>query len=165
MGRIRCLAGLAGALVDFGDRAAAEDAWTVVAARTHEAYYQIYAHDALAYLAALRGDDAEFERQAAACDALGWKSGPRSATVEILHYRGLSYRALGRRRESAEWLGRAVAFAAEHKFHRTLFKAETALQELEAPPAVGTIPSEPTAPAEVREGLRSMRRMTAAARA
>jgi hypothetical protein len=52
---MRCLAVLAGALADYGDREAAEDAWSLVAHSSREAYYRIYAHDALAYLAALRG--------------------------------------------------------------------------------------------------------------
>ena len=39
-GRLRCLAGLAGALVDYGDRAAAEDAWTVVAEASDEVVYR-----------------------------------------------------------------------------------------------------------------------------
>src|SRR5690606_22261437 len=113
-GRLRCLAGLAGALVDFGDRAAAEDAWTVVAEQSDESYYRIYAHDSLAYLAALRRDLAEFERHVRLCDALEWESGPVSARGEILYYRGLSYAALGMADAAARWLGRAVSFAEEH---------------------------------------------------
>lgn len=71
----------------------------------------MYAWDALAYLAALRGDEAAFEDRAARCDALGWESGQRAAAAEILYYRGLSYRALGRLDEADEWLTRAIDFA------------------------------------------------------
>jgi len=164
--RSRCLANLAGALADFGDRSAAEDAWTVVADTSEEAYYRIYAHDALAHLAALRGDLAAFEIQAAACDALGWESGPRSAKAEILYYRGLSYRALGFRDAADRWLTRATAFAEEFGFNRTLFRAEQALRELEELRGeelelLGSDSTTPSAPDEIRVGLREMRRAVA----
>jgi tetratricopeptide (TPR) repeat protein len=155
--RTRCLAALAGALVAFGDREAAEDAWSVVAHESHETYYRIYAHDALAYLAALRGDAEAFEEQAAACDALGWETGPRAAKAEILYYRGLSYGALGQRDVARAWLQRATAFAAEHRFNRTLFEAERALADLAATPEPEGEKA-PAAPPEVRDGLRAMRR-------
>ena len=153
--RTRCLAALAGALVDFGDRSAAEDAWSVVAHRSDEVYYKVYAYDALAYLAALRGDNAEFESYAAKCDGLGWQSASQSAAAEILHYRGLSYRALGRREEAEAWLSRAVSFAEKHGFSRTLFEAEEALKELRT--SVARVDPMPAAPPEVRDGLRAMR--------
>jgi len=164
--RIRCLANLAGALTDLGDRSAAEDAWTVVAETSDETYYRIYAHDALAYLAALRGDQTAFETQASACDALGWESGPRSAKAEILYYRGLSYRALGFRDAADRWLTKAVAFAEEFGFNRTLFRAEQALRELEELRShelelVGSDSTTPSAPDEIRVGLREMRRAVA----
>lgn len=168
-GRLRCLASLAGALSDFGDRKASEDAWTIVAQRSDESYYRIYAHDALAHLAALRSDLPEFERQAAACDALGWESGPLSAKAEILFYRGKSYRALGLYDAAERWLSRAVEFAQENGFNRTLFEAEDALEALkrERDETAATASEEtmPAAPPEVREGLREMRRALATATA
>jgi tetratricopeptide (TPR) repeat protein len=153
--RIRCLASLAGALVDFGDREAAEDAWSVVAQQSDEVYYRAYAYDALAYLAALRGDGEAFEAYAAKCDGLGWQSGSESAAAEILHYRGLSYRALDRMEDAEAWLSRAVSFAEKHGFNRTLFEAEEALKELRT--SVTRVDPMPAAPPEVREGLRAMR--------
>ena len=160
-GRMRCLASLAGALADFGDREAAEDAWTVVARSSNETYYRIYAHDALAYLAALRGDPVAFERNCSECDALDWESGPHAARAEILYYRGLSYRALGENAQADEWLRRAVAFAEEHKFGRVLFLAEEALRA-EASRKAKVVHS-PAAPRELREGLRAMRQEVATA--
>lgn len=155
--KMRGLATLAGALGEFGDRAAAEDAWTVVAHRTDEVYYRIYAHDALAHLAALRGDGATFDAQAELCDALDWENGPRSAKAEILYYRGLSHRALGRIESAERWLERAVAFAEEHGFNRVLFDAEAALRSLKT--YIEDRPtSAPAAPPDVREGVRAMRR-------
>jgi tetratricopeptide (TPR) repeat protein len=156
-GRMRCLASLAGALADYGDREAAEDAWTVVAQSSREAYYRIYAHDALAYLAALRGDSKSFEFHASKCDDLDWESGPRAAKAEILYYRGLGYRALGEQACAEDWLRRAVAFAEEHKFGRVLFLAEEALRaDAGRVPAPETTHA-PAAPQELREGLRAMR--------
>lgn len=163
--RVRCLASLAGVLVDFGDRTAGEDAWTVVAQQSDEAYYRIYAHDALAYLAALRGDLAEFEVQVAACDALDWRSGPISAQAEILYYRGLSYEALGLFDAARRWLTDAVEFSERHGLNRTLFRAEEAIRGLERREADAAQPDKtmPAAPREVREGLREMRRALAGA--
>ena len=166
-GRVRGLAGLAGALVDYGDRATAEDAWTVVSREAEDVYYRIYAFDALAYLAALRGDLAAFEENAAACDALGWEDGPKSAKAEILYYRGLSYQALGMLDAAERWLGRAVRHAEAFGLNRTLFRAEEALKRLTDAPTPIEVQlagkTEPSAPQEVREGLREMRRVAVGA--
>lgn len=163
--RVRSLAGLAGALVDFGDRATAEDAWTVVSREAEDIYYRIYAFDALAYLAALRGDLADFERNAAACDALGWEDGSKSAKAEILYYRGLSYQALGMLDAAERWLQRAVRHADAFGLNRTLFRAEEALARLTDAPSGAEVAeyTEPSAPREVREGLREMRRVAVGA--
>ncbi|MCA1792059.1 MAG: hypothetical protein LC667_20070 [Thioalkalivibrio sp.] len=160
--RLRCLAGLAGVLVDFGDFSAAEDAWSIVSGESSELYYRTYAHDALAYLAALRGDLGEFERQASLCDDLGWESGPRSAMAEILYYRGLSYRALGLRDAAERWLARAVRHAEEFNFNRTLFRAEAAIRTLALERKEAELAAErnatPSAPTEVRERFPGERR-------
>ena len=164
--RTRCMAGLAAALADCGDREAAEDAWSWVAQRSDEAYYQIYAHDALAYLAALRGDGVAFARHAQQCDALGWTDKPGYAKAEILFYRGVSYRALGDLPQAREWLRAAVAFAEEHKYNHVLFRADEALASLAeecVDPSTTTAPPTPVAPPEMRDGLRAMRRELALA--
>jgi tetratricopeptide (TPR) repeat protein len=154
--RTQCIASLAGVLIDNGDRAAAEDAWTLVAHQTRDSFYLVYAHDALAHLAALRGDEDEFERQAARCDALDWENGSRAVKAEILYYRGLSYGALGRRDEAEEWLRRAVAFTEEHRFNQQSFRAVEALEGLSGRGPEDHEPT-PAAPAELRDGLRAMR--------
>ena len=161
--KMRCLAGLAGALADYGDREAAEDAWSVVAQASNETYYRMYAHDALAYLSALRGDGKAFEVHARACDALDWESASRSAKSEILYYRGLSYRALGHHARADEWLRRAVVFAEEHTFGRVLFLAEEALRARPEHPTPDFEVPTPAAPRELREGLRAMRHELAGA--
>jgi tetratricopeptide (TPR) repeat protein len=153
--RTQCMASLGGLLIDYGDRDAAEDAWTVVAHESSDRLYLTYAHDALAHLAALRGDALGFERHASRCDALDWQNGSRWVRAEILYYRGLSYRALGRLEEAEQWLQRALSFAEEHEYNRALFRAEEALRSLSAARASSECPAAPT---RVREGLRSMRR-------
>ena len=77
--RLRCLAVLGGALAEARAWSAAEDAWTVVAHQSREKYYSVYAWDALAYLAALRGDEAAVEVRAARWAAAGWAGGEQAA--------------------------------------------------------------------------------------
>ena len=156
VGRTRCLAVLAGALADYGDREAAEDAWTIVAHTSDERFYRVYAHDALAYLAALRKDGNGFDAQAKLCDDLDWENGPHSAKAEILYYRGISCRELGRFEAADTWLRRASEFAEEHNFNRVHFRAEQALVNLGREVEEQRRPT-PAAPSDVREGVRAMR--------
>lgn len=156
VGRTRCLVSFGWILKELGDWDAAEDAYTVVCRTSEEFYYRVYAHDALAHMAALRGDAETFERRVAACDALGWEDGPPSAKADILCYRGVSYALLGRSEEARGSLERAVAFAQKHGFNRVLSEADQALRNL-AHGDVGVRPPPTAAPPEVREGLRAMR--------
>jgi len=155
--RLRCLAVLGGALAEAREWSAAENAWTVVAYESRERYYLVYAWDALAYLAALRGDEEEFEARVARCDELDWESGQRAAAAEILYYRGLSYRALGRLSEAGEWLTRAINFAEQHGFNRTLVAAEKARASLERPEQIPAAEPAVIASEELRSGLREMK--------
>lgn len=162
--RTRGMAGLASALSAAGDLQAAEDAYTVVLHTSDEHYYLVYAHDALGHIAARRGDARMFAEWSARCDALDWESGPRGAKAEILHYRGLSYEALGMWTEARSWFERSAHFAAEYGFHRISFETETALARLDSEEAseravehaVEEV-SRSTAPPVVRDGLRAMR--------
>jgi tetratricopeptide (TPR) repeat protein len=130
-----------------------------VAHGTRDRYYLVYAHDALGHLCALKGDREGFLTHSARCDALGWDSELPSAKAEILLYRGLSYRALGEIDVARGWLTRAVQFAEANHYNQTLFRAEEALRALGAarPEERTGAPTTPTAPREVREGLRAMR--------
>ncbi len=158
-GKMRCLASLAGALMDYGDREAAEDAWAVVASSCGEKYYRVFAHDALAHLAALRNDRLAFQSHIDACEALGWQAGTGSAKAQLLYYRSLSYRELGEVGLAEEWLSAAAAFAEENKYSQMMFRAEEALRWLrDAVPSSSPSDLQPAAPREVREGLRAMRR-------
>jgi tetratricopeptide (TPR) repeat protein len=161
-GRIRCVASLAGALMDFGDHDAAEDAWTYVALSTDEHYYLVYAQESLAHIHAVRGDKERFTQFARASDALGWAAGTSSATAEALYTRGLSHELLGDADSARHWLEMAVQFSERHGYNRILFEAEGALRRLDAParPELGSR-TLPAAPLEVREGLRAMRQQVA----
>jgi tetratricopeptide (TPR) repeat protein len=160
--RIEALASLGGVLVYAGEYRAAEDAWACVEHLAgDDDYIRLYAVDALGHLAARRGAAAEFARRAAAADRMGWESGPAPAKAEILYYRGMSYQCLGKVDEARRWLKRAVAFCHEHKFSRTLFRAEEALCSLDVGPTEA--PAQPrgapaAAPREVCLGLEEMRR-------
>jgi len=155
-GRTRCMASMGGVLVELGDWTAAEDAYSVVTLSSQERYYLVYATDALGHISALRGDVAGYELYAARCDALDWENGAGFAKAEILLYRGLSCRALGRTGDARSWLLRAVDFAAEHRFSQVLFRAEDALSVLEQ--EVEAAAERAPAPPEVRDGLRAMHR-------
>lgn len=155
VGRTNCLTGLAALLQQMGDWQTAEDAYTVVAHTSDVYYYRIYAYDALSHLAALRGDEATFEIRARAADALDWERGPHNAKAEIMCYRGISYRLLGRTEQARAWLTRAVAFAEEHQFNQTVFRAEAELAKLDEPVVVDAPAA--AAPSEMRAGLRTMR--------
>ena len=106
--------------------------------------------------AGLRGDAAAFEYWAGECDRVGWERGPAAAKAEVLCFRGRSLGLLGRTEEARSWLERAVAFAAERGFGRTLFLAEEALEALTRNAARLEV-ERSSAPSEVRAGLRSMR--------
>ncbi len=161
--RTDALASLAGALVEAGEPGAGEDAWTVVSQLSSNHYFRLYAFDALAYLAALRGDAAAFAAHAADADAMGWMTGTTSAKAEILLYRGLSYAALDEPDQARFWFERAVSFSEENGFSQVLFKAESALRDVDQgpPPAEDPVEESP-ARVEVRTGLRAMRRECAA---
>jgi hypothetical protein len=123
---------------------------------SEEHYYLVYATDALGHIAALRGDAAGYDSYAAKCDALDWENGAGYPKAELLLYRGLSCRALGRTMNARSWLGRAIDFSAEHGFSRVLFRAEDAMVVLEQEVEAAT--ERAPAPPEVRDGLRAMRR-------
>jgi len=160
LGRSRCMAGLAGVLMEMGDWSAAEDAYRLVVASSDELYYRVYAYDGLAYVSALRGDSSAFDHWTTQSDEAGWESGPRAAKAEILCFRGLGCRSLGRIDDARAWLERAVDFADAHGFSRVLFRAESALDALTEPAPVRE-DAYNSAPAEVSLGLRAMRHAAA----
>ncbi len=158
--QVEALASLAGALIDAGELPAAEDAWMIVARTGEDDYFRLFALEALAYTAALRGDRGLFARRAAASDSQNWEEGPALAKAEVLLHRGLALRALGLVEDARTWLDRAVAWADQNGFGRTLFTAEAAVRELCSAEKTGArqVEFEPSpATIEVRSGLRRMR--------
>lgn len=157
--RMVALASLGGVLIDTGDLDAATNAWTCARYLSGNGFYRLYAVDALGHIAALRGDRASFALLSAEADAMGWESGVPYAKAEILHYRGLSFRALGETAKARAFLERAVAFAHEHGYGRTLIKAEQDLAALDqaADGRSSDGAPAPPAPAEVRHGLEELR--------
>lgn len=155
--KVRALASLGGVLIDTGDLDAAVNAWSCVRYLSDDDYYRIYAVDALGHIAALRGDRSRFAALSAQADGMGWNHGPLPAKAEILHYRGLSYLALGDRSRARAYLEEAVSFAEKHGFNRTLFEAERSLKTLTGVRRAPTPRSASPAPAPLRSGLEELR--------
>jgi tetratricopeptide (TPR) repeat protein len=161
-GRLRALFDLAGVLRDNGELQAAWDAYVVVVAQVEGLEARILALDALAYVAALRGDREQHQKLRMKLDAEGWENVSPVYRGQVLFYRGLSLRALGDEREGRKWLNKALAFAAEHSLNKIIFDAEAALEERTpvlaeqpVPPIYGE--STPEEVLGVCRGLREMR--------
>lgn len=154
--QVTALASLGGVLIDLGHLTSAWDAWSCVRVLSTNDYYRIYALDALGHIAALQGDREAFVSLSKQADALDEGGAPSPMRAEILYYRGLSHRALGDVKAARKHLERAVAFAEEHGFSRTLFAAESALEALDAAGREAK-PEAPSPAPEVSGGLREMR--------
>lgn len=162
--RLQALTDLAWAFVEAGDLSAAEDAYTVVASRSEEFVYRVYALDALAYIEALRGDEKSFAARIDAVDATAWQQGSPFMVSELLLYRGKAYRLLGDHARAQEWLERAREFSEENGNNQISFQAEAALEALRTPDSEGSkTPLQPDPAtlegvAGVRDGLSLLRR-------
>lgn len=156
--RVMALASLGGILIDVGALGSAADAWTCAFHLATNQYYRLYAADALGHIAALQGDRAGFERWSEDANRLGWETSPPPVHAEILLYRGLSYQSLGEPVRARDYLSRAVRFAEQHGLNRTLFTAETALENMDLPEKQVT-PQHQVSPAslEVSTGLQRLR--------
>jgi hypothetical protein len=161
-GRLRALFDLAGVLREGGELSAAWDAYTVVVGQVEGLEARILALDALAFVAALRGDRGQHQTLRARLDAEGWEEVSPVYRGQVLFYRGLSCRALGEESEAGGWLNKALAFAEEHGLNKLIFDAEAALKEGASVQAMPTVqPTYQDSPPEeilgVRQGLREMR--------
>jgi len=137
--QLQALTDLAWAFVEVGELAAAEDAYTVVAHRTQDFRYRVYALDALAYIQALRGRRKEFEDRLEAVDETAWRMGQPFMVAELLFYRGKAYGVLGDDEQARRWLEEAKAYSEEHSLNQISFQAQDALEALRAgkPPTEG----------------------------
>jgi len=167
-GRLRALFDLAGVLRESGELSAAWDAYSVVVHQVQGTEARILALDALAFVAALRGDRPQYEALRGELDAERWEEVPPVYRGQVLFYRGLSSRALGEEEEARAWLGKALAFAEEYGLNKLIFDSEAALEQRSDVPSSATEkPVFPDSPPEeilgVRQGLREMREALAGA--
>jgi tetratricopeptide (TPR) repeat protein len=161
-GSLKALFDLAGVLRDTGELSAARDAYTVVADQLDGVEYRILALDALAFIAALQGERDRYRLLRARLDAEGWEELSPMYRGQILFYRGLSSRALGREKEGEGQLREALRFAEEHSLNWLIFDIEKAVGEdraLSPPPATAShLPGDfDQEIAGVRQGLRKLR--------
>ena len=161
-GRLRALFDLASTLREGGELSAARDAYGLVAEQVKGMEARILALDALAFLAALRGDGEEHATLRERMDAEGWETVSPVYRGQILYYRGLSHRALGQEAVARLWLERALAYAGDHDLNKLIFDAEAALAEDRPGRPEELVPAgyEDLVPEEilgVRRGLRAMK--------
>ena len=161
--RLHALTDLAWAFVEAGDLCAAEDAYTIVAHRSEDFLYRVYALDALAYIEALRGNEKGFHARIAAVDETSWRTGSPFMVSELLLYRGKAYRMLGDYERALEWLKQAKEFSREHGNNQVTFQAAAALESLRADDVADEVRPDIRSPttlagvAGVREGLTLLR--------
>lgn len=168
-GSLKAFFDLAGVLRESGEMSAAWDAYSVVAAQVESFDYRLLSLDGMAHIAALRGQEERYEALRARVEELNWREASPVAKAQVLLYRGLSCRALGRTSEARTWLGQALSFAERHNLSQLIFSAEAALGEISsstvAPTAGDAFPSldSGTGVLEVRQGLQRMREAVAGA--
>ncbi len=164
-GMLMALVDLAGALTRLGHLTAAEDAYSIVAAKVSHRLYRVAALEGLANVAALKGDRSAFDQRIRESEEGGWHDLSTSATAEFMYHRGLSYRALGEAEQAAKWLALACERSDELNEKRTYFLAFSALEDLRAAVGKRTGPvtkSEPKATpylgaARIGDQLRTMK--------
>ncbi len=154
--RLQALTSLAGAFLKTGELDAADDAYSIVAARVQYPEYRFAAREALAHVAARRRRKEEFLALAAESDASGWREASVWTQAQILLFRGLSYEAIGERAVARKWLQEAVDFADANGVSQSSFEAEAALAALDRDdqPALDEAPEEMPM---IRQQLRAIR--------
>ncbi len=161
-GSMRALFDLSGVLRESGELSAARNGYTVVAGQVAGLEYRVLALDALAFIAALQGDPEEHDRIRGEMELGRWQELSPVYRAQVLFFRGLSNRALGRREEAREWLEEALATAEAHGLSKLVFDVEEALADEKGtqPPSFETwTPGSPWGEeiAGVRQGLQEMR--------
>lgn len=160
---MHAMTALAGCFLEAGELDAAADAYSIVLARLQVPEYLFAAREALAHIAARRGDEKEFEACARVSDEAGWEEDAGVWTrAQILLFRGLSHESLGRGAEARLWLERARACAESNGVNKVSFDAEAALARLAGDGATdGTVPDDGRPPEEmpaIRRGISAMRK-------
>jgi len=152
------LMALANAFRMIGDLESAERTYRVVLTLADDWYYRVYAMDAFAFMAACRGDRAEYERRLAKVDEEPWKSSGRTYMIaEFLYYRGIAWAMLEDDAAARKWLERARHHCAEFGLNEYYFKVDRALEDLRQAVAeveASTVAEEDDAPWTQIEGVR-----------
>jgi tetratricopeptide (TPR) repeat protein len=136
--RDRILHDLAGSFLDLGVYTAARDAYLILSATAQEQYTRWAATLNLLEVASLTGAELLFEQYRR--DLVGKALPPFLATRFEFHL-GTGYQRFGNMNGARQHLQRAIALAGEHSFSQTLFEAEEALFNLEAPVSQPQTPS------------------------
>jgi len=129
--RFRALTTLAGLLRALGDLDSAGHAYSIVA-RHADVEMKLLALDALAYLEALRGDEAAFRENLERVDETEWRSAEPHIVASLIYYRGRGFALLGVTNEAEMWLKHAIEFAEERGRGRIAEEARQTLRELHA---------------------------------
>ena len=155
--QLHALTDLAWVFVEVGELGSAEDAYTVVAHRTEDFRYKVYALQALAYIEARLGRRKQFEDRLEAVDETGWRNGPSFMVSELLLNRGQAFGLFGDIELAGRWMTEAKTHSEEHGNHQIFFQAEAALEALRAgePVAEDAGASFDTTTLEDIEGVRS----------
>ena len=130
-GALEALTDLAGVLTELGSYGPAEDAYSIVVDGIEHECYRIHALAGLAYLAALRGDRAEFELRSARVDP-SLEQLPEALQAELLYERGLSHYVLGDLSAAERWLEWARTRSEVWGVNKVSFDADMALQGIRA---------------------------------
>jgi len=160
-GSLRALFDLSGVLRESGELTAARDGYSVVVRQVDGFEYRLLSLDAMAYIAALMGEEDVYRRLRARMKREGWENLSPVFRGQVLYYTGLSRRALGWEEEARLALLEALAYAEKHKLNKLIFDIERELAEdaTEAPLEVPDLQVEPCGNeiGDVREGLHDLR--------
>lgn len=158
--RDRILGDIATAMGDAGHHAAAWDGHLVLTATARAQETRWVAVVNLIELAALRGDEVNFERFRS---DLAGRSLPAYLLAHYHLYTGIGYRQFNQPESAERELGEAIAVAQRFELNEVRLRAEGALALPSGTAVVRPAASEPAAPvAKVIEALRAMREMAQA---
>jgi tetratricopeptide (TPR) repeat protein len=156
--RDRILSDIAVAFYDLGCRAAARDAYLILAATAQEQYFRWIATINLMECAAADGREPVFEQYRR---ELADASLPASLACQYYFYLGEGYRLFAHMNQAKTALGRSLAIATQHQINEMIIRAEQALQQV-ADGGVVIIAQESTPSpelAEVADAIRDMREL------
>jgi tetratricopeptide (TPR) repeat protein len=156
--RDRILSDIAVAFFDLGLRAAARDAYLILAATAQEQYFRWIATINLMECAAADGREPIFEQYRR---ELADVSLPASLACQYYFYVGEGYRLFARIDQAKAALQRSLAIATQHQINEMIIRAEQSLEQITEGGVV--IIAQESAPspgiAEVADAIRGMREL------